>query len=132
MTRLIVEPEAEEELDEAATRYEAAVPGLGQQFLAEMRLRVGNVLQTPLAFPVFGDADDVRCAHAVGRFPHLVVFKLVGDTVSPTVGAVTSASRFRIRPLSRRGHGYTDTHLVGHMRRHLRSTDSVLTSGLSP
>jgi hypothetical protein len=85
MTRLFVEPEAEEELDEAAARYEDAVPGLGQQFLAEMRQRVGDVLPTPLSFPVFGDADDVGCAHAVGRFPHLIVFMLVGDTVSPTV-----------------------------------------------
>jgi hypothetical protein len=47
MTRLVIEPEAEEELDEAAVRYEDAVPGLGQQFLAEMRQRVGNVLQMP-------------------------------------------------------------------------------------
>jgi hypothetical protein len=85
MTRLFIEPEAEEELDEAAARYEDAVPGLGQQFLAEMRQRVGDVLPTPLSFPVFGDADDVRCAHAVGRFPHLIVFMLVGDTISPTV-----------------------------------------------
>ena len=85
MIRLYVEPEAEEELDEAADRYEAAVPGLGQQFVAEMRQRVHNVLETPLSFPVFGDADDVRCAHAIGRFPHLVVFMLVGDAVSPTV-----------------------------------------------
>jgi hypothetical protein len=69
MTRLLVEPEAEAELEEAATRYETGVPGLGQQFLAEMRQRVGAIQQTPLAFPVFGDADDVRCAHAVARFP---------------------------------------------------------------
>jgi hypothetical protein len=92
MTRLFIEPEAEEELDEAAARYEDAVRGLGQQFLAEMRQRVGDVLRVPLSFPVFGDADDVRCAHAVGRFPHLVVFMLVGDTVSPTIHVL--ASRF--------------------------------------
>jgi hypothetical protein len=85
MTRLFIEPEAEEELDEAAAGYEDAVPGLGEEFLAEMRQRVGNVLEMPLSFPMFGDADDVRCAHAVGRFPHLVIFMLAGDTVSPTV-----------------------------------------------
>jgi len=85
MIRLYVEPEAEEELEEATDRYEAAVPGLGQQFVAEMRQRVHDVLETPLSFPVFGDADDVRCAHAIGRFPHLVIFMLVGDIVSPTV-----------------------------------------------
>jgi hypothetical protein len=37
MTTLFVEPEAEEELDEAAARYEDAVPGLGQQLLAAVR-----------------------------------------------------------------------------------------------
>ena len=85
MIRLYIEPEAEEELDQAADRYEASVPGLGQAFVTEMRRRVSDVLEAPLSFPVFGDADDVRCAHAVGRFPHLVVFMLVGNTVSPTV-----------------------------------------------
>ena len=85
MIRLYVEPEAEEELDQAADRYEASVPGLGQEFVTEMRRRVRDVLEAPLSFPVFGDADEVRCAHAVGRFPHLVVFMLVGDAISPTV-----------------------------------------------
>jgi hypothetical protein len=37
MTRLFIEPEAEAELEEAAVRYEDAVPGLGQRFVAEMR-----------------------------------------------------------------------------------------------
>ena len=50
-----------------------------------MRRRVGDVLESPQTFPVFGEADDVRCAHAVGRFPHLVVFIVVGDTASPVV-----------------------------------------------
>jgi hypothetical protein len=84
MTRLYIEPEAEEELEEAATRYEAAVPGLGQDFLAEMRQRVRDVLEAPMQFPTFGDAD-VRCAHALGRFPHLVVFMVLGDTAARTI-----------------------------------------------
>ena len=85
MTPLYIEPEAAEELEEAALRYEGAVPGLGRQFLAEMRQRVNDVLEAPLSFPVFGAADDVRCAHAVGRFPHLVVFLLVGEIAARTV-----------------------------------------------
>ena len=64
MTRLFIDPEAEEELDEAAARYEDAVPGLGQHFLAEMRQRVGDVVREPLSFPVFGDANDVRCTRS--------------------------------------------------------------------
>jgi hypothetical protein len=50
-----------------------------------MRRRVGDVAEAPLRFPVFVEADDVRCAHAVGRFPHLVIFMLAGDTAGPMV-----------------------------------------------
>jgi hypothetical protein len=50
-----------------------------------MRQRVGEVLEAPRSFPVFGDAKDVRCAHAVGRFPHLIVFMVIGDTGAVTV-----------------------------------------------
>jgi hypothetical protein len=46
-----------------------------------MRQRVYDALEAPLSFPLFGDADDVRCAHAVGRFPHLIVFMLIDETV---------------------------------------------------
>jgi hypothetical protein len=107
MIRLYIEPEAEEELDEAADRYEDALPGLGQQFVAEMRQRVRDVLVAPLSFPVFGDADDVRCAHAIGRFPHLVVFMLVGDTVSPTVH-VLAFMHPRQRPATGRLGGHAE------------------------
>jgi hypothetical protein len=85
MIRLFIEPEAELELEEAAIRYEDAVSGLGQQFLAEMRQRVGEILEAPWSFPVFGDAEDARCAHAVRRFPHLVVFMVLGDAAAPIV-----------------------------------------------
>jgi len=37
--------------------------------------------ERPFSFPVFGGADDVRCANAVGRFPHLVLFILAGESV---------------------------------------------------
>jgi hypothetical protein len=50
-----------------------------------MRQRVRDVLEAPTGFPVFGDSADVRCAHAVGRFPHLVVFMVLGDTAARTV-----------------------------------------------
>jgi hypothetical protein len=85
MTRLYIEPEAEEELEETTARYEDAIPGLGQQFLAEIRRRVRDVLEGPMGFPIFGDAPDVRCAHSVGRFPHLVVFMVLGDTAARTI-----------------------------------------------
>ena len=48
MIRLYIEPEAEDELDQAADRYEASVPGLGQAFVTEMRRRVSDVLAREL------------------------------------------------------------------------------------
>lgn len=41
--RLVIEPEAEAELEEAALRYEEAVAGLGREFLTEMRNRTDDV-----------------------------------------------------------------------------------------
>jgi toxin ParE1/3/4 len=80
-TRLVIEPEAEAELEEAADRYESNVVGLGLAFLVELRRRTRDVLETPEGFPLFGTTEGVRCAHAVGRFPHLVVYMLNGDVV---------------------------------------------------
>lgn len=81
MTELYIEPDAEAELEQAAVRYEESVSGLGIEFLAEMRRRVGDVVAAPLSFPIFGNSTDVRCAHAIGRFPHLVVYLVAEDTV---------------------------------------------------
>jgi hypothetical protein len=79
--KLYVESEAEAELEDAADRYESAVPGLGLDFLAEMRERTLDVLEAPHTFPPFGGVEGVRCAHAVGRFPHLIVYLVLDDTV---------------------------------------------------
>ena len=81
MAELIIEPEAEAELEEAANRYEESVPGLGLDFVLEMRQRTLEMAEAPLRYPVFGSVPDVRCAHAVGRFPHLIVYMTFGDAV---------------------------------------------------
>jgi hypothetical protein len=75
--RLYIEPEAEAELEEAADRYEESVPGLGLEFLVEMRLRTNEVLDSPHGFPAYGGVESVRRAHAIGRFPHLVVYMAI-------------------------------------------------------
>jgi len=81
MAELIIEPEAEAELEEAGDRYEQSVPGLGLEFMLEMRERTLELAGAPLSYPVFGGVADVRCAHAVGRFPHLIVYMTHGDAV---------------------------------------------------
>jgi hypothetical protein len=62
MAELIVEPEAEAELEEAGDRYEESLPGLGLEFLLEMRERTLELAEAPLRHPVFGGVahDDVR------------------------------------------------------------------------
>jgi hypothetical protein len=79
MNTVYIEPEAEAELEEAAARYEDGRSRSRTAVPCRVRQRVRDVLEAPTSFPLFGDANDVRCAHAVGRFPHLVVFMLVGD-----------------------------------------------------
>lgn len=61
---LHIEPEAEAELEEVARRYEQAVPGLGLEFLEDVRQRTNAILDAPLRYPRFGRSGDVRCAHA--------------------------------------------------------------------
>lgn len=54
MSELIIEPEAEAELEEAGDRYEESVPGLGLDFLLEMRKRTLELGEAPFTYPVFG------------------------------------------------------------------------------
>jgi hypothetical protein len=46
-----------------------------------MRKRTADVSANPEQFPRFGRVHGVRCAHAVGRFPHLVIYMIVGEAV---------------------------------------------------
>lgn len=48
MAELIVEPETEAELEGAGNRYEESVPGLGLEFLLEMRGRTLELATVPL------------------------------------------------------------------------------------
>ena len=81
IAKIYVEPGAEAELEEAAGGYEHSVPGLGREFLAEMRRRTDEVAEAPHRFPPFGAVEGVQCAHATGRFPHLVVYMRREDVV---------------------------------------------------
>jgi hypothetical protein len=93
MNRLYIEPEAELELEYAALRYDEAVPGLGEAFLHEMRSRVSRVLAAPTSFLTIGDRVDVRSAFAIRRFPHLVVFIVLGDAAAPMVHVLAFSPR---------------------------------------
>lgn len=73
MAELIVEPEAEAELEEAGDRYQESVPGLGLEFLLEMRQRTLELAEAPLSYPVFGGiaGRPVRsCGWGISRGHH--------------------------------------------------------------
>ena len=71
-------PEAEQELHEAASRYNAEVAELGLRFADE----VERVIQLLLEHPELGSRLDDDLRHFVLRkFPFSIVYALVGDLV---------------------------------------------------
>ncbi|HEY5961222.1 MAG TPA: type II toxin-antitoxin system RelE/ParE family toxin [Polyangiaceae bacterium] len=81
MTSLLIEPEAEVELEQTATYYEDVSPGLGLDFLAEIRQRTSQIVEAPHRYPPFGSVEGVQCAHPIGRFPHVIVYMEIADVV---------------------------------------------------
>jgi plasmid stabilization system protein ParE len=79
MARLLVRPEAEFDLLEAALWYEGERHGLGGQFIEAVRATFERVEGQPLLFPVV--ADPVRRA-LVFRFPYGVFFALDADAAT--------------------------------------------------
>lgn len=81
-------PEAEQELNEAAARYEAEVPDLGLRFADE----VERVVQLLLEHPELGSRLDDELRHFVlHKFPFSVVDAVVADLVY--IVAVAHGSR---------------------------------------
>ena len=81
-------PDAEQELLEAALRYEFEVPGLGHRFAEE----VGRVVQMLLASPALGARIDDELRHFVlRRFPFSVVYAVMPSMVY--IVAVAHGSR---------------------------------------
>jgi plasmid stabilization system protein ParE len=69
-------PEAEEDLEEAATWYESQRPGLGQQFLDEVLSALANIAEIPLGYAVI-----YRNTRRVWmrRFPFGIFYQLDSD-----------------------------------------------------
>jgi plasmid stabilization system protein ParE len=86
--RLIIRPQAQTDLEEAAEWYEARRAGLGGEFLREIGFVLEEVRQHPLRFPqVYKDARRAR----LDRFPYGIYF-LAGDDAVEVV-AVMHAKR---------------------------------------
>ena len=76
--RLIIRPEAEDELLEAIDWYEARSPGLGSEFLRCVDACFQRILRNPEMYPVVH--RDSRMG-LVRRFPYLVIYRLADDAV---------------------------------------------------
>lgn len=71
-------PEAEQELLEAASRYEAEVPGLGGRFGDEVECAVELLLENP----ALGAVVDGRIRHFVlQRFPFSIIYAADQDVL---------------------------------------------------
>lgn len=71
-------PEAESELEDAASWYEERQAGLGLDFLAEAHAAIQRIVRHPVAWPVL--EGDVRRA-LVHRFPYGVLYGLLNGEV---------------------------------------------------
>lgn len=78
MKQLIIQSQAAQEADEVAKWYEDQFPGLGVEFLLELDVALGRVINNPDIYqPVYEDARRVL----VRRFPYAAYFISETDTV---------------------------------------------------
>lgn len=96
MTRpLRVEPEAEKELDEAVSWYEAQRPGLGPRLIAVVGVTIDRIRRFPHAgAPVPHVPEDLPARRAVVKgFPYHVVY-----LVTPEAIHILAFAHYRRRP----------------------------------
>ena len=87
---LRLRPEARDDLEAAARWYEDQEPGLGQQFLAEVRLAFQRIRATPEAYPTIHRST--RRA-LIRRFPYGVIYLHLAGKPSLVVLAVLHCGR---------------------------------------
>lgn len=93
--RLLIEPEAEQELEDAASRYEEERSGLGGRFLAEVAATVDRIRRLPRSgAPVPHVPADLATRRVpVKGFPFHVVYLTTGEVIR-----VLAFAHYRRRP----------------------------------
>ena len=81
MPRLLLEPEAEADLEEAFAWYDSQRPGLGSEFFAEVARILQAIEQTPQQYSII--RGQTRRA-LVRRFPYAVFFVVDRDLIAVT------------------------------------------------
>jgi plasmid stabilization system protein ParE len=69
--RLVVRPEVEAELSEAAEWYEVRAPGLAAEFLRAVDARIASVLRNPSQYPL---VHEQKRRALVRRFPFSLIY----------------------------------------------------------
>ena len=87
---LRLRPAARDDLDATARWYESQEPGLGRQFLAEVRLALQRIRSNPEAYPI-GYRDTRRAL--IRRFPYGVIYLPVPEQDYIVVLAVLHCGR---------------------------------------
>jgi toxin ParE1/3/4 len=77
--RLEVHSEAREELLQAASFYNAQVPGLGLRFISEIECCHRSLLQAPLIGRAYGKR--LRKWTVADKFPYTIVYAPIGDVL---------------------------------------------------
>lgn len=75
--RLVVLPEAEDELSAAVEWYESKRIGLGIELMAEVDDALNDIGERPEAWPLWRDDRTYR-KRVLTRFPYVVFYELVG------------------------------------------------------
>jgi toxin ParE1/3/4 len=88
--RLIIRPEAEADLTDAAVWYDSRESGLGLQFLSEVHSAMARVLKSPESFTRLRRNPTVRRV-LTRRFPYRVFFIVRPDAI--VVFAILQAAR---------------------------------------
>ena len=86
--RLVVEPEAEADIEQAYAWYQAQRPGLGDDFMLCIEAAIEAIADRPTSFPTI---RGVTRRALVRRFPYLVLFAELPDAM--TVVGVFHTSR---------------------------------------
>jgi plasmid stabilization system protein ParE len=73
--RLRFNPLAEAELQDAASWYEERVGGLGARFIAAIRHRANEILESPQRWPLLRGIRRVL----VGAYPYAIIYREISD-----------------------------------------------------
>jgi plasmid stabilization system protein ParE len=90
VTTLVVEPEAEEELAQAAEWYESRRPGLGVELVAVIDRAMASIVAGPTRYQLWR-SDRAYRKFVVSRFPYVIFFRVEGESV--VVVAIAHAKR---------------------------------------